>query len=39
LGDIHGDLADVLAVVIGLHVAAGVFHHFMRRDDTLLRMM
>jgi len=39
LGDIHGDLAVVLAVVIGLHVLAGVYHQFVRRDDTLLRIM
>lgn len=39
LGDIHGDLAIVLAVLIGLHVLAGLYHHFVRRDDTLLRIM
>jgi cytochrome b561 len=39
LGDIHGDLAMVLAVTIALHVAAGVYHQFIRKDDTLLRMM
>jgi cytochrome b561 len=39
LGDIHGDLAVALAVVIGLHVLAGLYHQFVRRDDTLLRIM
>jgi cytochrome b561 len=39
LGDIHGDLAVVLAIVIGLHVLAGLYHQFVRRDDTLLRIM
>ena len=39
LGDIHGDLAVMLAVVIGLHVAAGLYHQFIRKDDTLQRMM
>ncbi len=39
LGDIHGDLAIVLAGLIGLHVLAGLYHHFLRRDDTLLRIM
>ncbi len=39
LGDIHGDLAMVLAVAIALHVAAGFYHQFIRKDDTLLRMM
>jgi hypothetical protein len=27
------------AVVIGLRVAAGLYHQFIRKDDTLLRMM
>ncbi len=39
LGDVHGDLAVVLGVLIGLHVLAGLYHHFVRRDDTLLRIM
>ena len=39
MGDIHGDLAVVIAVVIGLHVAAGLYHHFIRRDNTLARML
>jgi cytochrome b561 len=37
-GDLHGNLAVVLAVLIGLHVLAGLYHHFVRRDDTLRRM-
>jgi cytochrome b561 len=39
LGDIHGVLAVVLAVVIGLHVLAALYHQFVRGDDTLLRIM
>lgn len=39
LGDVHGNLAVVLAVLIGLHVAAGLYHHFVLRDDTLRRML
>ena len=39
MGDIHGDLAVVLAVMIGLHVAAALYHQFIRKDDTLRRMM
>lgn len=39
MGDIHGDLAVVLAIVIGLHVAAGLYHHFILKDGTLKRMM
>lgn len=38
LGDVHGNLAVVLAVLIGLHIAAGLYHQFVRRDDTLRRM-
>ena len=39
LGDVHSALAVVLAVLIGLHVLAGLFHHWVRRDDTLRRMI
>jgi cytochrome b561 len=39
MGDIHGDLAVVLAVVLGLHVAAALYHQFIRKDNMLLRMM
>lgn len=39
LGDIHGALAIALAVLIGLHVLAGLYHQFVRGDDTLLRIM
>jgi cytochrome b561 len=39
LGDIHGDLATVLAVVAGLHIVAGLYHHFVRRDATLRMML
>jgi cytochrome b561 len=28
----------VLAVLVGLHAAAALYHHFIRRDDVLLRM-
>ena len=38
-GDVHGNLAVVLAVLVGLHVAAGVYHQFVVRDDTLRRML
>ena len=38
-GDIHGFLAYALAVLAGLHVAAGIYHHFVRRDDVLRRML
>jgi len=38
LGDIHGWLAWGMLALIGLHVAAGVYHHIVLKDDTLQRM-
>jgi cytochrome b561 len=35
----HGKVADLLLIVIGLHVAAALYHHFIRRDATLRRML
>jgi cytochrome b561 len=39
-GDVHGLLANyaVLALV-GLHTAAALYHHFVRRDGVLQRML
>ena len=39
LGDIHSFLAYALLSVIGLHAAAALFHHFIRRDDVLNAML
>jgi cytochrome b561 len=39
LGDVHGYLAVVLAVLIGLHLAGVLYHQLVRRDDTLRRML
>ena len=38
LEDLHHDLGEIFYWVIGLHIAASLFHHFIRRDDTLRRM-
>lgn len=38
LGDIHALLAWGLLGLIGLHVAAALYHHFLRRDGVLRRM-
>jgi len=38
LGDLHGALAMMLFCLIGLHVAAGVYHHIVLRDGTLRKM-
>jgi cytochrome b561 len=36
--DIHGYLAYALFALAGLHALAALWHHFIRRDGTLLRM-
>ena len=35
---VHGIASKVLIAAILLHVAAALFHHFIKRDDTLKRM-
>lgn len=39
LGDVHTVTAYVLLALIGLHVAATLYHQFWLRDGTLSRMM
>lgn len=39
LHDAHELIATVLLAVIGLHAAAALFHHFIRRDDVLNAML
>lgn len=39
LADLHGLIAYGLLVVIGLHAAAALYHHFVRRDRVLLGML
>jgi cytochrome b561 len=39
LGDVHKLTAWVLLVLIGVHVAAALFHQFVIRDGTLGRML
>jgi cytochrome b561 len=38
-GDVHMFLAWVLLALIGLHVAAALYHGFIRRDSVLQRML
>ncbi|HJU22235.1 MAG TPA: cytochrome b [Casimicrobiaceae bacterium] len=38
-GDVHTFLAWALLVPIGLHVAAALYHYFVRRDGVLQRML
>jgi cytochrome b561 len=39
LEDIHVWIGELFYWVIGLHVLAALFHHWIRRDDTLRRML
>lgn len=39
LRDIHAFLAWTLAVLVLGHIGAALHHHFLRRDDSLLRML
>lgn len=39
MGDIHGWLAWVLLVLIGLHVVGALYHRFVLKDDVLQRML
>ena len=39
-GDVHGLLANyVMLALVGLHVAAALYHYFVRRDGVLKRML
>lgn len=39
-GDVHGLLANyVMLALVALHVAAALYHHFVRHDGVLRRMM
>jgi cytochrome b561 len=39
LGNIHSFLGYSLLTLIGLHAAAALFHHFIRRDNVLRTML
>jgi len=39
LGDLHGDLADVVLIIAGLHAAAALAHQYLLRDRVLRRML
>lgn len=38
-GEVHEVAANLLLVLVGLHVAAALFHHFVLRDGLLRRML
>lgn len=39
LHEIHELGGDLGMILVGLHVAAGLFHHYVAKDNTLLRML
>lgn len=39
LQDIHETIGEVFYWIIGLHIAAALYHHFLRRDSVLERML
>lgn len=39
LEDLHETIGKLGYALIGLHAAAALFHHLLRRDDTLRRML
>ena len=39
VGDLHAWLANALLCLVALHAAAGLAHHFIRRDGVLRRML
>jgi cytochrome b561 len=36
--DLHGQVGEIFYWIIGFHVVAAIYHHVVRRDDTLRRM-
>ncbi len=38
-GDVHEWAATGFIVLVGLHIAAALVHHFVLKDNTLLRML
>jgi cytochrome b561 len=37
--DLHNTFAIVLIVLVSVHVLAALFHHFIRKDNILVRML
>jgi cytochrome b561 len=38
-GDVHATVMWVLLALVGLHAAAALYHHVVRHDGTLRRML
>lgn len=39
IGDIHETFGNIGYFLIGLHAAAGLYHHYLKGDNTLRRML
>jgi cytochrome b561 len=39
VGDLHALFANLILIVAGLHAAAALFHHYVRHDGVLRRML
>lgn len=39
LEELHGDFADIVMIVAGLHALAALAHHYLLRDSVLRRML
>jgi cytochrome b561 len=39
LESLHGDFADIVLIVAGLHAAAALAHHYLLRNSVLRRML
>jgi cytochrome b561 len=37
--EVHETLGNALLWLVGIHAAAGLFHHYVMKDNTLLRML
>lgn len=39
LEDLHGQIGEIFYWIIGFHILAALYHHFVRKDNTLQRML
>lgn len=39
LREVHEFIGIIIMLLVGLHAAAALYHHFIKRDNTLLRML
>ncbi|HEX5127139.1 MAG TPA: cytochrome b/b6 domain-containing protein, partial [Rhodocyclaceae bacterium] len=39
VGDLHALFANAVIIVAALHAAAGLFHHYVWKDNVLRRML